>query len=94
MKNLLITGNFRSGTTLLSTALNVHEKVVTGWQPYWLFFRECRNLFFKNNLRDSFDENFPMGVIDFKNQREIELFNSLFSEVNFKKKSWHYLLRR
>ena len=85
MKNLLITGNFRSGTTLLSTALNVHEKVVTGWQPYWLFFRECRNQFFNNMDQSSFDNNFPMGIIDLKNQRERELFSSLFREVCFKK---------
>lgn len=83
MKHLFITGLFRSGTSLLSTALNVHPDVLVGWQPFWLFFKECRNKFFKDIIGAPIDPEYPMGVLQFRSEDESKLFQDVLNQVQF-----------
>jgi hypothetical protein len=83
MKHLFITGLFRSGTSLLSTALNVHPDVIVGWQPFWLFFKECRNKFFKDIIGAPIDPEYPMGVLHFRSEDESKLFQDVLHQVRF-----------
>ena len=83
MKHLFITGVFRSGTSLLSTALNVHPDVLVGWQPFWLFFKECRNKFFKDIMGAPIDPEYPMGVLQFRSEDESKLFKDVLDQVQF-----------
>jgi hypothetical protein len=83
MKHLFITGVFRTGTSLLSTALNVHPNVLVGWQPFWLFFKECRNKFFKDVIGAPFDPEYPMGVFQFRSEDESKLFQDVLNQVQF-----------
>ncbi|MBZ0192650.1 MAG: sulfotransferase [Candidatus Kuenenia stuttgartiensis] len=83
MKNLFIIGIFRSGTSLLSTALNTHKNIIVGWQPYMLFFKACRNKYFKEMLRVPFDEKNPMGINYFKTVKDRELFREVFHLIRF-----------
>ena len=83
MKHLFITGVFRSGTSLLSTALNVHPDVLVGWQPFWLFFKECRNKFFKDVIGAPIDPEYPMGVLQFRSEDESKLFQDVLNQVQF-----------
>ena len=83
MKHLFITGVFRTGTSLLSTALNVHPDVLVGWQPFWLFFKECRNKFFKDIIGVPIDPEYPMGVLQFRSEYESKLFQDVLNQVQF-----------
>jgi hypothetical protein len=83
MRNVFITGIFRSGTSLISTALNAHNNIVIGWQPYWLFFKTCRNNFYKEVLKKPIDMDYPMGILQFTSRQEKKLFRDIFDRVNF-----------
>ncbi|NQT90795.1 MAG: sulfotransferase [Candidatus Omnitrophica bacterium] len=83
MKNIFVTGIFRSGTSLLSTALNTHKDILVCWQPYWLFFKACRNKFFKDVLKREFDADCPMGMLQLDGPEERRLFLELFEKVAF-----------
>jgi len=83
MKNVLITGTFRSGTSLLTTVLSAHKQVAIAWQPYWSFFKACRNKFFKEIIRKPFDPDYPMGILQFAPGKERALLPDIFNLVKF-----------
>ncbi|MFW5891233.1 MAG: sulfotransferase family protein [bacterium] len=53
---ILITGMVRSGTTLLSRAIDAHPEISTPPDPYFAFFRAFRNEIYKNYVSD-FDDD-------------------------------------
>ena len=84
-KHLLITGTFRSGTSLLNTCLNAHPHVFIGWQPYWLFLKECWFKFVNNELNHPIATDYPMGLYKFQTQHDRKKFTHLFENVSFSK---------
>lgn len=85
MKKLFLTGTFRSGTTLLCSCLNVHPNILVGWQPYWLFFKTCSQIFFRDIKGTSLPDNYPMGLYACHDQTEKSSFKKLFSQLRFTK---------
>jgi hypothetical protein len=76
-------GNFRSGTTLLSSALNTHENVLVAWQPYWLFFKTCRNKWIEKNTGRKPDPDYPLGDLPMNLPWDRESFSRIFDLVEF-----------
>jgi len=76
-------GLFRSGTTLISKALALHPHITIGWQPYFLFFKECRNKFYREILKEPLDGNYPMGILQFGDQEKRDKFKDVFNLLNF-----------
>lgn len=80
-----ITGTFRSGTSLILTALNTHEKIMIAWQPFWLFFKEVRNKFFQEVIKIAINKDYPLGTLQFASEDEAKLFRDVLNLVEFKK---------
>lgn len=80
---LFIMGVFRSGTSLLTAALDAHEDILIGWQPYMSFFKSCRDKFFKELLKRPIDPDLPMGLLTFRSHEERDLFRGIFADLRF-----------
>jgi len=83
MKSLLITGIFRSGTTLLTRALATHDQVATAYQPFSPFFKAWRNLIFRDILQTPIDFKAPMGKDYFVSGEDRERFVKCSLEAHF-----------
>ncbi len=84
MKYLLIFGALRSGKTLIGRALNMHPNVVAQKEPYFFYFKICRNIFYRDILKKSeFDPDFPMDTDFCKPMQEKEIFRNSFININF-----------
>ncbi|MGE5340718.1 MAG: sulfotransferase [Candidatus Omnitrophota bacterium] len=83
IKSLLITGMFRSGTSLLASCVHAHPQVAVSWQPYWMFFKACRNKFYREVRHVPFDEAYPLGILQFSTSEERQLFADIFETVSF-----------
>jgi len=92
MKNLFLMGLFRSGTSLLSTSLNAHKNIIIGWQPYWIFFKFCRNKFYKEIIKKPFDDDYPMGILEHESEEERTLFSDIFNMVRINDKDMDLLI--
>jgi len=86
MNYLFIMGVFRSGTSLLTAALDAHEDILVGWQPYMPFFKSCRDKFFNEILNKKIETDFPMGLISFRSHKEKEMFREIFHRIRFTEK--------
>ena len=83
MKHLFITGIFRTGTSLITAALNAHNNIFVGWQPYLSFFKACRNKFFSEIVKKNIDPDYPMGILHVENDYERELMSNIFDIIDF-----------
>ena len=61
MAELLITGAFRSGTTLLSKLLTFHPRLLLAADAYLFFFRQLRNYWYQQKAEGSWDPQGPMA---------------------------------
>lgn len=57
-----ISGIFRSGTTLLTRALDAHPQVHAVYQPFTPFFKLLRNRYIQTCLHQPYNPDFPMGI--------------------------------
>ena len=66
---LVVTGMFRSGTTLAQVMMDAHPMARIQYQGFLDFFRLCRNTYFVNHLKSlDFDTNSPLGIPNFGSQ--------------------------
>lgn len=85
MKCFFIMGIFRSGTTLLATALSTHASLLVAWQPFWLFFKACRNKWIEKNAGRKPDPKYPLGDLPMNLQWDRESFSRIFDLIEFDK---------
>jgi hypothetical protein len=71
-KPIFVVGMFRSATTLITKALNVHSKINVVADPFFQFFKEYRNEVFHSQGYNDFDGGYPIS----------DNFFSEFSDVN------------
>ena len=84
MKHLIVLGTQRSGKTLVSRALNMHPNIIVQVEPYFHFFKSCRNIFFRDVLRKTnFDPNYPMDSGFCKPYKEKHLLQESFADISF-----------
>ncbi|OGV50876.1 MAG: hypothetical protein A2X49_05530 [Lentisphaerae bacterium GWF2_52_8] len=83
MKNLFVIGNFRSGTSLLGTALNAHPNLMVAYEPYLLFFKQCRNKFLAEVLGKPCDPDYPIGLLTLSAVDKDGCLERIFEEVRF-----------
>lgn len=96
-KKLLVTGMFRSGTTMMAKIISTHNKINFASDPYFHFFKICRNIFYRK-IRYKLDIDFPLEdnfTFKIKNKKKFmkEFFTLIFNEkdiINFKKNSIIY----
>jgi hypothetical protein len=79
-KPVFVVGMFRSGTTLVSKALDVHSKITVVDDPFFQFFKSFRNEIFCS-LDKNFDKNYPVSDNFFSDQ---EVANKKLDESTFK----------
>ncbi len=82
MKYLLINGVFRSGTTLLSRALNVHPQCLVISDPFIYFFKAYRNYHYVEAGYTEFHPDEPMSdwFLDPRDDALRRILDSDFSE--------------
>lgn len=85
-KYLLILGTQRSGKTLIARALNMHPNIIAHMEPFFFFFKICRNIFYRDIIKKTdFDPDYPMDSNFCKPLEEKKIFRESFSSILFKK---------
>jgi hypothetical protein len=94
MEYLLILGTQRSGKTVLGRALNMHPKISIQKEPFFFYFKLCRNIFYRDILNNkNFDNDSPMSPNFCRSFEEKELLKNNFSKIRFSKKDIEELKR-
>ena len=77
-------GPLRSGKTLIGRALNIHPHLSVQIEPYFFFFKICRNIFYRDILKNDIDPESPIfsGFANFSNYTD--LLNKNFNNLLFK----------
>jgi hypothetical protein len=84
MKYLLVLGTQRSGKTLISRALNTHPNIILQMEPFFFFFKMCRNILFRDVLKKTdFDPDYPMDSGFCKSHEEKQLLKEYFLRLEF-----------
>ncbi len=86
MRYLLVLGTQRTGKTLTGRALNMHPNITVQAEPYFFFFKTCRNIFYRDIIKkDDFDFESPMDSCFCRSKEEKELFNKSLTSLYFSK---------
>ena len=94
MKYLIVLGTQRSGKTLVSRALNMHPNIIVQMEPYFHFFKSCRNIFFRDVLKKTdFDPDYPMDSGFCKSYEEKYLLQESFTGISFNELDIDELIR-
>ena len=76
-------GTLRSGKTLVSRALNMHPNISLQVEPYFFFFKICRNIFHRDILKSNLDLNRPISAGFYADPADVELFKNEFLNIQF-----------
>lgn len=85
MKILLVLGTLRCGKTLIARALSTHPAIKIAKEPYFYYFKLCRNIFHREFYPAFYDPDSPMET-DFPKSKEVKesfknnLKNLVFTE--------------
>jgi hypothetical protein len=71
---VFISGVFRSGTSLLTRALNAHAEIKAAYQPFTAVFKRWRDCFCDQQVESRFDRDLPMGMEYFPTADFLEWF--------------------
>lgn len=94
MQYLMVLGTQRTGKTLLGRALNMHPQMVVQKEPYFFFFKLCRNIFYRDILkRDNFDSESPMDTLFCRSNEEKRLLYRSFPDLRFTRTDIDELVR-
>ena len=94
LKRILITGTFRSGTSLLTACLNVHHSIFIAWQPFWPFFKACIAKVNEKILSLPQDQDYPMGVFEYTGLEQRDIVKTLFSSLYFSEEELSLVVAR
>lgn len=83
MKVLLVLGTLRSGKTLLARALSVHSKIQIVKEPFFFYFKICRNIFYKTYFPENYDPQAPMETDFLKSRNMKKSFSDNLAELMF-----------
>lgn len=83
MRFLFITGWQRSGTTLLSKALNAHPEMTIASQPFFDFFKMARNKLYKDILGITIAGDMPMDDYFLLDQVRKDCLKENLHRLNF-----------
>ena len=86
----IISGIFRTGTTLLTRVLDAHAQVSALYQPITPFFKMWLKLYLRQSGRITGDEDFPMGIDDWSREQYEQFIRHIF-EVSFEKRDIEHL---
>ena len=78
-----IFGPIRSGKTLVGRALNMHPELSVQQEPFFFYFKFCRNIFHRDILKDSYDYNQPIETDLCMQARQKALFIKHFQRIYF-----------
>lgn len=81
----IISGIFRTGTTLLTRVLDAHAQVSAMYQPITPFFKMWLNIYLRQSGTITGDEDFPMGI-DTWSREQYEHFVQHIFDVRFEKR--------
>ena len=83
MKHVCVFGAIRSGKTLLGRALNCHPGVALQNEPFFFFFKLCRNIFLRDVIGKPFDPVAPVGIHIFQPPQIRAAFIKAFPRLYF-----------
>jgi hypothetical protein len=89
----IISGIFRTGTTLLTRVLDAHAQVSAMYQPITPFFKMWLNIYLRQSGTIADDENIPMGI-DTWSRDQYEHFVRHIFDVRFEKRDIELLEAR
>ena len=78
-----VLGTIRSGKTLIGRALNMHPFITVLTEPYFFFFKLCRNIFHRDILKEKVDFDRPMSPDFYTPDTKKNLFTQTFPELRF-----------
>jgi len=83
LSKVIVFGPIRSGKTLIGRAINSHPLVSVQQEPFFFFFKMCRDIYHRDVLKDSYDFSQPIES-DFGMKAEQKKgFNDYFENLEF-----------
>lgn len=93
MNHLCIMGPPRTGKTLICRALNMHENITSVMEPFFFYFKICRNIYYRALGHSNFDDNQPVSTHFCDDQFSVAQFNQYFSRLSFDDSDIQELIR-
>jgi hypothetical protein len=89
-----VLGPIRAGKTLVGRALNMHPTVSLQQEPYFFFFKICRNIYFRDIIKVKHDPEKPLGLESINSIEYSDKFSSSFSNLYFNKADINKLIEQ
>ena len=93
MRYVGVFGPIRAGKTLISRALNMHENIMVQIEPFFFFFKLCRNIYYREILKINYDEKSPIESVFCWTKEEDQIFVKSFSSLVFESEDIEELKR-
>ena len=85
MKIILVIGTLRSGKTLLARALSTNPQTEILKEPYFFYFKQCRNIFFREFFPTLYNPESPMETDFMKGAAIKDAFKNELPQLQFTK---------
>jgi len=83
LSKVIVFGPIRSGKTLIGRAINSHPLISVQQEPFFFFFKMCRDIYHRDVLKDSYDFSQPIESDFGMKPEQKEGFNDYFENLEF-----------
>jgi hypothetical protein len=83
LSRVVVLGPIRSGKTLIGRAMNSHPLVSVQQEPFFFFFKLCRDIYHQDVLKDNYDCNHPIESDFCLKPEQKNGFNDYFERLEF-----------
>ena len=83
IKNLIVFGPIRSGKSLIGRAINSHPLISVQMEPFFFFFKMCRDIYHRDVLKDNYDYDQPVESDFCVKPAQKKGFNDYFENLEF-----------
>jgi len=83
LSRVIVFGPIRSGKTLIGRAINSHPLVSVQQEPFFFFFKMCRDIYHRDVLRDNYDYSQPIESDFGMKPEQKKGFNDYFENLKF-----------
>jgi len=83
IKKLIVFGPIRAGKTLIGRAMNSHPLISVQQEPFFFFFKMCRDIYHRDVLKDNYDFSQPIESDFCMKPEQKKGFNDYFENLEF-----------
>ena len=83
LSKVIVFGPIRSGKTLIGRAINSHPLISVQQEPFFFFFKMCRDIYHRDVLKDNYDFSQPIESDFGMKPEQKKGFNDYFENLEF-----------